>query len=90
MVGDACQGVFYAVGMAIDNENAAVIHLQPDVLPLVNGHAVNAVVHALDAAGVSGPVVVEIIAIESRHTIPCRYPDVSVVVMGDVRYHVTG
>ena len=90
MVGNALQRVFNLVGVSVDDEDATVVHLQPDVLCGVHRHGIYAVVQTSDAAGVSRLVVVEIIAIEARHAIPRRYPDVSVVVVRQVRDSVAG
>ena len=87
---DACQRVFYAVRLAVQHEYAAVVHLQPHVLHLVDGHAVNTVVQPLHTAGDTRAVVVEVVSVESRHTVPRGYPHESVVIVMEGRNGVAG
>ena len=44
VVVDAFQRVFYTVCIAVDDEDAAVIHLQPDILSLVNDNSIHTIV----------------------------------------------
>ena len=87
---DAFQRVFYAIRLAVQHEYATVVHLQPHVLHLVDGHAINTVVQPLHTAGDTRAVVVEVVSVESRHTVPRGYPHESVVIVMEGRNGVAG
>ena len=71
MVADSFQRVFYAVGLTVDDEDASVVHFQPDVLGEVDDHVVNTVVKTSYTTGNTRFVVIEMITIETGNTIPC-------------------
>ena len=75
------EGIDDLVCMAVEHEYAVVVHAQPDVLRLVDGHVEDAVVQIFDAARVSGLVVVEVEAVEARQSVPGSNPDVAVVIL---------
>ena len=78
------------VSLTVDDEEAAIVHLHPDILPLVNGSLRNTVVHALDTAGNTCPIGVEIVAVETHHSVPCGYPHVTIVITGNRRNGIAG
>ena len=71
MIADSFQRVFYAVGLTVDDEDASVVHFQPDVLGEVDYHVVNTVVKASYTTGNTRFVVIEMITIETGNAIPC-------------------
>ena len=80
---DALKGVYDAVVLTVDDEEAAVIHFHPYVLRLVDGCVGYTVVHASYAAVYTRLVGIEVKAVEAHHTVPCCHPHVAVVVVGD-------
>ena len=65
MTTDALQGVFYTVGLAIDDKDTSIVHLQPDILRLVDNHVIHTVVETRETAGNTRLVVVEMVAVEA-------------------------
>ena len=86
----ALERVNDTVGLTVDDEEPAIVHLHPDILPLVNGCLGNTVVHALDAAGNSCPVGVEVVAVKAHHSVPCAYPHITIVITCNGRNGIAG
>jgi hypothetical protein len=45
--------------------------------------------HSFDAAGVARLVIAKVETVETRDTVPCRYPDIAVVIGRDIRNGIT-
>ena len=75
--------------MAVEHEHTAVVHVHPDVLRLVDSQIEDAVVQVLHVAGIARAVVIEVIAVEARHTVPGSYPDVAQIVLVEHRDSIT-
>ena len=82
------EGVGDLVGGAVEHEHAVVVHQHPDVLRLVDGQVADAVVQVLDAAAVARLVVVEVIPVEARQTVPGGNPDIAQIVLVEHRYGI--
>ena len=65
MPADACQRVYDAVRLTVDDEHLAVVHLQPYVLRLVDGNLVDSVVQPTYTTGNTRLVVIEMVAVET-------------------------
>ena len=73
---------------ALHDEDSVVVHAHPYVLLTVDAQAEDAVVQVGDVAACSHLVVVEVVAVETRQTVPGGYPDITVVVLFNVGYGV--
>ena len=76
------------VSFSVEHKDSSVVHAHPDVLPVVNHQVKNAVVQIGYMATVTRAIIVEIIAIEARQSVPCCYPYKSVIVLYHARYRI--
>ena len=71
-----------------EHEHSTVIHSHPDVLPLVGDHVDDAVVEQRHLRRTASLVVEEVESVESRQSVPRTNPDISIVVLNDIRHSI--
>ena len=59
------------VNSALNSKHAPVIHADPHILLIVNGHINHSIVKERNTAGSSCLVIIEMIAVKTRDTVPC-------------------
>ena len=77
------EGIDNLVGTAVQHKHAVVVHLHPHILVLVDSDIEQAVVQVLHTAGATHAVIIELVAVVARESVPGGNPDIAVTILSE-------